>query len=165
VGAGEEGHRVGGLLIGVFVWLHVIATAIDANLPFGVSDLVVPFTSSYRPLWTGLGIVAAELLLALAITNRYRDRVPHRRWRRAHVLNVGVWGLATLHTLSGGADRDQAWLVLLVVASIVAVAVGRGHPAPPVGGAPRARGDRLAAGTRFLGDPQPSLRKGVFHGR
>lgn len=119
----EEVHRFGGILIGVFVWLHVLTTAIDAYLPFGVSDLVVPFASSYRPLWTGLGIVAAELVLALAITNRYRTRIPHRLWRKAHLLNFAVWGMATLHTLYGGADRDQAWLVLLVVASILAVVV------------------------------------------
>ena len=140
----EEVHRFGGILVGVFVWLHVLTTAIDAYLPFGVTDLVVPFTSGYRPLWTGLGIVAAELLLALAITNRYRDRIPHRVWRRAHMLNVPVWGLATLHTLYGGSDRDQAWLVVLTIACILAVSAAgavrlRATPSRPGDGD---RGDR-----------------------
>lgn len=119
----EEIHRFGGILVGAFVWLHVLTTAIDAYTPFSVVDLVVPFASSYRPLWTGLGIVAAELLLALAITNRLRHRLPHRLWRRLHAVSFAVWGLATLHTAFGGTDRDQPWLVLLVIGSVLAVAV------------------------------------------
>ena len=50
------------------------------------------FSSRYRPLWVASGIVAAELLLALA------DHQPlsatHSRtgfWRRAHYVNFAVW--------------------------------------------------------------------------
>ena len=54
-------------------------------------SLVVPFTTRYRPLWVGLGIAAAELLLALAVTNHYRRRLRLPFWRRAHYLNFAVW--------------------------------------------------------------------------
>jgi sulfoxide reductase heme-binding subunit YedZ len=119
--AAEDVHRFTGLLVGVFVWLHVLTTAIDAYLPLSVTDLVVPFTAGYRPLWTGLGTVAAELLLALAVTNCYRSRLSYRFWRRAHYLNFPLWGLATLHAAFGGADGDQTWLVFLLVLSVVTV--------------------------------------------
>ncbi len=36
-------------------------------------SLAVPLRGPYRPIWTGLGIVAAELLLALPFTNHYRN--------------------------------------------------------------------------------------------
>src|SRR5438034_8370845 len=71
----EDVHRFGGLLVGTFVTIHVVAIAIDSYLPFTLAQVVVPFTDRYRPLWVGLGIVAAELLLALAVTNRYRQRL------------------------------------------------------------------------------------------
>jgi sulfoxide reductase heme-binding subunit YedZ len=117
----EDVHRFGGLLIGTFVALHVATIAIDAFVPFSVAQLLVPFTDSYRPFWTGLGIVAAELLLALAIVNRYRRRLPYRFWRRAHYLNFAVWALATLHAAAAGTDSASPWLVLLVIASTAAV--------------------------------------------
>jgi len=54
---------------------------------------------------------AAELLLALAITNKLRRRLPHRVWRSAHYINFPVWLLATLHGLGSGTDRHTLWLL------------------------------------------------------
>jgi methionine sulfoxide reductase heme-binding subunit len=117
----EDVHRFGGLLVGSLIGVHVLAIAVDSFLPFSLSQLLVPFTSSYRPLWTGLGIAAAELLLALAITNRYRRRLPHRFWRTAHYLNFAVWAFASLHGLMAGTDRGAPWLAILYGLSVASV--------------------------------------------
>jgi methionine sulfoxide reductase heme-binding subunit len=117
----EEVHRFGGLLVGSLVVVHVGAIAMDSFLPFSLKQLVVPLTASYRPLWTGLGIAAAELLLALAVTNRYRRRLPYRFWRAAHYLNFAVWGAASLHGLLAGTDRGALWLALLYAVAVAAV--------------------------------------------
>jgi methionine sulfoxide reductase heme-binding subunit len=131
----EDVHRFGGLLVGSFVTIHVVTIAMDAYLPFSLSAIVVPFVAGYRTLYTALGIVAAELLLALAITNRYRDRLPYRFWRRAHYLNLVVWGGATVHGLGSGTDRSTPWLLALFTASVAVVlglAVWRATRARPV---------------------------------
>ena len=117
----EDVHRFGGLLVGFLVGVHVVTIAIDSYLPFSLTQLVIPLTSSYRPLWTGLGIVAAELLIALALTNHYRRRIPYRYWRRAHYLNFAVWTAATFHGLAGGTDRNAPWLVVLYAAAAATV--------------------------------------------
>jgi sulfoxide reductase heme-binding subunit YedZ len=118
----EDVHRFGGILVGSFVVIHIATIAIDAWLPFSVASIIVPFTSAYKPLWVGLGIVAAELLLALAVTNRLRNtRVSYRFWRRAHYLNFAVWGGATLHSLGSGTDRSTPWLIALEAVSIALV--------------------------------------------
>ncbi len=117
----EDVHRFGGLLVGSLVGVHVLAIAADSYLPFSLSQLFVPFTASYRPLWTGLGIAAAELLVALAITNHYRRRLPYRFWRRAHYLNFAVWTFASLHGLMGGTDRGAPWLAVLYGVSVATV--------------------------------------------
>ena len=119
----EEIHRFGGLLVGSLIGIHVLAIAADSFLPFSLTQLLVPFTSRYRPLWTGLGIAAAEILLALAITNHYRRRLRYRFWRRAHYLNFAVWTAATLHGLGSGTDRRAPWLLLLYAASAASVIV------------------------------------------
>ncbi|HSC50716.1 MAG TPA: ferric reductase-like transmembrane domain-containing protein [Gaiellaceae bacterium] len=117
----EDVHRFGGLLVGSFVAIHVVTIALDAYLPFSLTAILVPFTARYRTLYTALGVVAAELLLALAITNRYRDRLPYTFWRRAHYLNLAVWTVATAHGLGSGTDRSTPWLLALFAASVAVV--------------------------------------------
>ncbi len=117
----EDVHRFGGLLVGSFITIHVVTIALDAYLPFSLAAIVVPLVASYRPIFTALGIVAAELLLALAVTNRYRGRLPYAFWRRAHYLNLAVWGAATVHGLGSGTDRSTPWLLAVFAASSAAV--------------------------------------------
>jgi sulfoxide reductase heme-binding subunit YedZ len=134
----EDVHRFGGLLVGALVVIHVLTIAVDSFLPFTLGQLIVPLTAKYRPLWTGLGIAAAELLLAIAIVNRLRDRLPYRTWRRVHYLNFAVWGAATLHGIFSGTDRSAPWLALLygaavgVVGASLAVRLGYARRAHPV---------------------------------
>jgi methionine sulfoxide reductase heme-binding subunit len=116
--ATEDVHRFGGLLVGSLIGVHVLSIAVDSFLPFSIGQLVIPFTATYRVLWTGLGIFAAELLLALAITNHYRKRMPHRFWRSAHYLNFVVWTAASLHAVFSGTDRSAWWLALIFAVSI-----------------------------------------------
>jgi DMSO/TMAO reductase YedYZ heme-binding membrane subunit len=116
----EDVHRFTGIMTGTFVVLHITTVAIDSYLPFSPLSLAVPFISTYRPIWIGLGIVAAELLLALAITNHYRNtKLSYRTWRRWHYVNFAVWTAATFHSLGSGTDRSTTWLL-----AIDAVAVG-----------------------------------------
>ena len=117
----QDVHRFAGLLAGTFLVVHVAAIAIDAYLPFSLVSILVPFTSAYRPLFVGLGIVGAELLLALAVTNRLRDRMPYATWRRLHYLNFAVWGAAAIHGLGTGTDRSTPWLLAIEAAAIFAV--------------------------------------------
>ena len=119
----EDVHRFGGLLVGTFVTIHVLAIAVDAFLPFSLQSIVIPFISHYRPIWVGLGIIAAELLLALAIANHYRNKVvSYKFWRRTHYLNFVVWTAATLHLLGSGTDRSTWWLLGITSLAVAAVA-------------------------------------------
>ena len=79
----EDVHRFVGMLAGTFVVIHVSALLIDSYLPFSLTQILVPGESPYRPISVAFGVVGAELLLALAITNHYRKALSHRFWRRA----------------------------------------------------------------------------------
>lgn len=109
----EDVHRFLGILAGIFIVIHGGALLLDSFVPFSLSQLLVPGTSSYRPLAVGLGVVAAELLVALALTNRYRKRIGHRVWRRLHMLNLAVWAFALLHGLTAGTDASTLWALVL----------------------------------------------------
>src|SRR5215211_527915 len=57
--ATTELHRFVTLLTLVFLGLHVVLLALDGYMRFRPVELLVPFANHYRPLWTGLGVVAA----------------------------------------------------------------------------------------------------------
>jgi methionine sulfoxide reductase heme-binding subunit len=118
----EDVHRFVGLLAGGFILIHVGALLADSYLPFSLANLLVPGTAPYRPLAVAAGVISAELLVALAVANRYRQSLSYRFWRRAHYLNFAVWILAFVHGLFAGTDTGSDWALALylVAASLVA---------------------------------------------
>ena len=119
----EDVHRAGGLLVGRFVAIHVVTIAIDSFLPFSLGQLDgAAARPRYRPVWVALGIVAAELLLALAITNHYRDGCRAASGGAAHFANFVVWTAATLHGMGSGTDRSAPWMIALFAVCAAAVA-------------------------------------------
>jgi len=73
--ATTELHRFVTLLTLVFLGLHVVALALDGYLRFGLVELLVPFANRYRPLWIGLGVVAAWLALAVWASSWLQGRI------------------------------------------------------------------------------------------
>jgi sulfoxide reductase heme-binding subunit YedZ len=86
----------------------------DSYLRPGVAGITVPFTLSYRPLFTGLGIVAAWLAAVLGLSFYARKRIGARRWRFMHRFMIAVYLLALAHVIGAGTDaRSPAMLALL----------------------------------------------------
>jgi len=107
---------------------RVLGLLADGYLGLPLSALLVPGLSSYRPLATALGVVGAELLLALAVTNRLRRRLAYATWRRLHMLNFAVWILALAHGITAGTDSDTSWAItvyLLASGSVAGACVWR----------------------------------------
>ena len=117
----EDVHRFIAKLTGVFIVIHGGALLLDQIVPFTLSQELIPFTSSYRPFGVGLGIVSAELLVAIAITNALRAEIPYRLWRRVHTLTIVVWLGTTAHLLMVGTDRADPWLLGMCAAAVTAV--------------------------------------------
>ena len=115
----EDVHRFAGLLTGAFIALHGLALLADGYLPFSLGQLLVPGTAPYRPLATALGVVAAELLGAVAIANHFRNRLSYTFWRRTHYATFAVWALALVHGIASGTDSRTVWAL-----SLYAVAAG-----------------------------------------
>jgi sulfoxide reductase heme-binding subunit YedZ len=142
-------HRYLGLLTGAFIGLHALGLLLDTYLPFSVTQLVVPGASSYRPLAVALGVVAAELLAAVAVTNALRKRIPHVLWRRVHCATFAVWAFALVHGLTAGTDARAPWALALytvAAASVAGLTVWRaGDVSRARGGQRPRRGDRPPA--------------------
>jgi methionine sulfoxide reductase heme-binding subunit len=114
-------HRTVSLLAVVLLVIHILTSVLDSFAPISIVDAVVPFVGTYRPFWLGLGAVAFDLLLAVAITSLVRRRLGHSTWRGVHWLAYACWPVAVLHGLGTGSDVHQSWMLLINVACIVAV--------------------------------------------
>jgi methionine sulfoxide reductase heme-binding subunit len=137
-------HRSLSLLVVVFLSVHVAAAYLDPFAKLGLPDVLLPFASAYRPLWLGLGVVAAELFVALLVTSLLRRRFRLRWWRLVHWASYACWPAALLHGLGTGTDSGSAWFfalnalcVLVAADAVIALRILRSWPA--------ARRRRLAA--------------------
>jgi len=90
-------HRNLSLLGLAFVAAHVLTTVADSYVSIGLTAAFVPFSSSYRGFWLGLGAIAFDLLLAVAVTSLLRDRMSYRAWRTVHWLSYASWPVALAH--------------------------------------------------------------------
>ncbi len=114
-------HRNLSLLTLVFLALHIITSIVDSFAHLGLKDALVPFASAYRPFWMGVGVLGAELFVALVITSLIRQQLGYRLWRLTHWLAYASWPLALVHGLGTGSDTKAGWALLLNGVCIVAV--------------------------------------------
>jgi len=111
-------HRFLGVLAVVFTALHVVAIVADDYVDFGITQVLVPLTSSWEPFAVALGIVGMYLLLAVQITSQLRNRMSQRAWRRVHLLSYALLATTTVHGLMAGTDTNA------LLPTAVAVVIG-----------------------------------------
>ncbi len=114
-------HKRVSLLAMVFLAFHVLTSVLDTYVNVGWASVIVPFASPYRPLWTGLGTVGVDLMLAVAISSALRQRISARTWRGIHWLAYGSWPVAMAHSLGMGTDASQLWMDGLAAVCTLAV--------------------------------------------
>src|SRR5205823_5496455 len=103
------------------IGVHGLTLLGDRWIHAGPASLGVPFLLPYRPLWTGLGVVAAWLAALLGLSYYARRRIGARRWRSLHRATLLVYVLGLAHVIGAGTDAASAWLRLPLLGSIVPV--------------------------------------------
>lgn len=114
-------HRFLSLLGVGAIAIHGVALVLDSAVPISVQALVVPGLSAYQPLWTGLGVAAAELMALVILSFSLRKRIGAKRWRQLHWATYGVFAAATVHGVMVGTDTGKPWALGLYLGSIGAV--------------------------------------------
>ncbi len=122
----ETVHRDVSLLVIVFLIIHIVTSVLDRFAPISLTAAVIPFISSYRPLWLGLGTLAFDLILALTITSLARRRLGYASWRAVHWFAYASWPVAVLHGIGTGSDTKVAWMLALTALCVAAVAAAAG---------------------------------------
>ena len=115
-------HRTLSLTSMAFLAVHIVTAIADGYVKLNYWNVVLPFSASWNPLWVGLGAVAVDLMLAVAITSALRRRLSVRVWKAVHLSSYAMWPIAILHGfgISGG-DGRSLWMLVLDAACIAGV--------------------------------------------
>jgi sulfoxide reductase heme-binding subunit YedZ len=147
--------------------VHGITLLGDPWLNPGVGGIAVPFTMSFRPLFTGLGIVAGYLAALLGLSFYFRKRIGARLWRKAHRATVVVYLLGLVHAFGAGTDASAVWFrwwVLMTTPFIAGLFVYRVFASGAKRARSRGQGERAHQGAR---ERRPSLpaahHRGAIH--
>jgi sulfoxide reductase heme-binding subunit YedZ len=133
----------------VAIVFHGLVLLGDPFLHPNLADVTIPFVSSYKTIWTSMGIVAGWMLVAIGLSFYVRDRIGRARYAIIHRMVIVAWVLGLVHAFFEGTDAGTAWFIGTVVVSSLPVAVllglritGRTLPersARPTGGAVASR--------------------------
>lgn len=116
-----EIHRTLSFLGLAALAVHGVALLMDRAVDIRLTDLLVPGTAPYRPLWTGLGVVAAELMVLVIVSFPLRKRIGMRVWRRLHWASYAIFALALVHGVQAGTDTGRPWARALYIGSVALV--------------------------------------------
>ena len=114
-------HRNLSLLATVFLVVHIASSVLDSYVSITWINAVVPFGETYKPLWLGLGALALDVFVAVAVTSLVRVRLGHQAWRAVHWMAYACFGLAMIHGLGIGSDRHQLWFLAINLAALASV--------------------------------------------
>ena len=121
LGVVTDVHRALSLLTLVAIGGHVLFLGLDSYARFGPLDLLVPFASWYRPTWTGLGVLAGYLSVAVFASFYIRSWIGYRAWRVFHYAAFGVFGLGTIHGVLAGTDSSTLLASTIYAGAIASV--------------------------------------------
>lgn len=122
------------------IGLHGVTLLGDPWLHPGVAGISVPFVMSYRPAFTGLGLISGYMAALLGLSFYFRRHFGARLWRRAHRFTVMAWVLSMTHVLGAGTDVGSWWLRALLLFAAVPVVLLAAWRAWPRTLAPLVRG-------------------------
>lgn len=129
-------HRALGLSFAVMVLLHITALPFDHFIGFTIPDLLVPFSSQYKPLTIGgihigslyvaLGIFALYGLIIVVVSSLLLINKRPKIWRSLHYFSYAILVAVFFHALFLGTDvKTGMWRGLWILGALAAaVSIG-----------------------------------------
>lgn len=114
-------HRFLGATAVVFTAIHVVALVLDTYVEFGITDILIPFTSAYSTGAVAMGVIAMYLLVAVEVTSLMRKRLTKRTWRAIHMASYPLFVLSTAHGIAVGTDGGDGpfFVTMLIVSTLI----------------------------------------------
>jgi sulfoxide reductase heme-binding subunit YedZ len=107
----------------IAIGVHGVTLLGDSFIHPTLGQIAIPFTIGYRPLATGVGIVAGYIAAALGLSFYARKRIGVQTWRKLHRFTIVAYVMSVIHMITAGTDGTSPWLRTPVLASAALIAV------------------------------------------
>jgi sulfoxide reductase heme-binding subunit YedZ len=115
-------HRALGITSVLALAVHLTSLWLDSYVQFSWTQLLLlPWTSSYRPVAVTLGFLTMISLLLTAANGGLRRLSPGGAWRLVHVLAYLTFALGLLHGVLAGSDSGSIGAIAFYCAAFLAV--------------------------------------------
>ena len=115
-------HQFLSIAVLVVMGFHALIMVPDPYAQFRLSEMLIPFTSHFKPVWTGLGTIALYGSVILTASFYVKKRIGQRTWRMLHYVSFVVFIMAFVHGIKSGTDSGEAWAQIMYLASGLTVA-------------------------------------------
>ena len=119
-------HRRLSISAAVFLGIHIVTALLDSFVHIGLAASIIPFVSSYRPIWVGFGAISFDLLLVVIATSVARHRFSQGPWKKIHYASWLVVTFAIFHAMGTGSDArvglvEGIYMALVGVVALAAI--------------------------------------------
>jgi methionine sulfoxide reductase heme-binding subunit len=118
-----ETHSFMALLVLAFGGFHALALLVDNYVGFSVQQILIPFTSTYRPTSVALGILGFYGSAVIYASFWARKLIGYQAWRYLHYGSFLAFVAVTFHGVLSGADAGRTWMVGIYAVCVGAVAM------------------------------------------
>jgi DMSO/TMAO reductase YedYZ heme-binding membrane subunit len=108
--------------------IHLAALLLDRTARLSPLDLVIPFRAPYGAWGVGLGTLALEVFVLVAITGWLKRRIKTGLWQWLHRLSYVGFGLLFVHAILTGSDFSDPVVSALtwsIAASLALLSLAR----------------------------------------
>lgn len=93
-----------------FALFHALILSDDHYIGFTVAQVVIPFASSYEPLWVELSQTGFYAMLIVTLSSHLRSRMGQKVWRSLHYISYLTYLIALLHGITAGSGTSLSWV-------------------------------------------------------
>jgi len=113
-------HKYLSLALGIILLTHIFILLFDKFINFSFGDILVPFFSSFQPLYLSLGIFAFYLLIIIIFSSLFFRLKYKRAWRGIHYATYTLFIFSIVHGFFIGTDSGTIWMrSIYIVSSLV----------------------------------------------
>jgi len=97
-------HKYLSISLGLTLLVHITSLLFDKFINFNISDILIPFLSSYRPLFVALGIIGFYTMLIIVISSLLMRLKFSFFWRVTHYATYPLFIFSFTHGVLTGTD-------------------------------------------------------------
>lgn len=102
--------------------LHALLLIVDHYQPYSLIEILVPFTSSYKPILSALGIISLYIFIVVLMTSDlWIGKMNKKIWKSIHFLVLPAWLLTFVHGVFIGSDIGNPMVQVLYIVTGIGV--------------------------------------------